>query len=592
MRPAERLFQHLYVVALLIALPVLLIAPLHLARTVSIPIDETLASGQVRFQAAEGRVLEKGEILPVYRFNAGWADSIGEVAVMSVDPSGQVWAQGRPGTFRWPMGLQGSVTAIDSAARQVTVNAGAELGLGPGKQLVFFGPGVDGLKGVITSVEPRSATVAFAGSLPPLGAHATIFTVPNTINYCASDRLLRIEQVVFFLTLLLLAWRFVDPVRWGRLVAGVAALLRLLARPRRLWLAVLSAPVLYLTARFLLSAWNYLVQALHGVFRGIGFTPTLPEQTLAIPAFAVVALGFLALWLFTRQNPWSVLRQRLGFRPPTTDKPPWSWLARLGVPREAVVWLLHLVVVIAFARTLGGFLKANTEALISMAWPDLKADFSSVGGTFHTLSRMLSVSPTWYRLDVTVGALNLILFDITIAGAMFGYAYGVISFPWKRDCVKNVDFTAVGWLLNAICYGALLGDPLWRVLPRLAGERPGIVDGPLGTATLIGALLLNLLYTITVLNLWTRFGVMVDKGVENRLAYRVVRHPSYTLEGVMFALLKLPAASAPIAFVGLGTYVFLYWIRSERDDDFMTASNPDYRKYKKLVRYKFLPGLV
>jgi hypothetical protein len=592
MRPAERFFRHLYVVALIIALPTLLIAPLHLARTVSIPIDETLASGQVRFQAAAGRVLEKGDILPVYRFNAGWTDSIGEVAVMSVDPSGQVWAQGRPGTFRWPMGLQGTVTASDPAARQVTVNAGAELGLGPGKELVFFAPGLEGLKGVVASVEPRSCKVAFGGQLPPLGAHATIFTIPNTINYCASSTLLRVEQVVLLLTLFLLAWRFADPKRWERLVAGAASALRFVARPRRVWLVLLSAPVLYLAARFVLSAWNYFVEAFHGIFRGLGFTPKLPEQTLSIPAFALAALGFVALWLFTRKNPWSVLRKRLGYRPPTADKQPWAWLARLGVPREAIIWLLHLVVVIAFARTLGGFLKANTETLISMAWPDLKADFSSVGGTFHTLSRMLGTSPTWYRFDITAGALNLILFDVTIAGAMWGYAYGVISFPWKRDCVKNVDFTFVGWLLNAICYGALLGDPLWRVLPRLAGERPGIADGPLATATLVGALLLNLLYTITVLNLWTRFGVMVDKGVESRFAYRVVRHPSYTLEGVMFALLKAPAASSPIAFLSLGTYMFLYWIRSERDDDFMTASNPDYRKYKKLVPYKFLPGLV
>jgi protein-S-isoprenylcysteine O-methyltransferase Ste14 len=499
------------------------------------------------------------------------------------------------------MGLQGIVTEVDRAARQVTINAGAELGLAAGKEIFFFAPGTEHLKlppgaeppkGEIATTEPRSAKVAVRGPLPPVGTHATIFTVPNTINYCASDALLNAERLAVVLTFLVILWRFRHPPSWARMVAGFAALVRLIARPRKLWLVLLSAPVLYLSARFLLSAWNYLVYALRGLFRTVGFTPKLPEEPLAIPTLVVAALAFLAIWLRTGKNPWSFLRERWGFRPLDMDRPPWSALKRLGLSREVVVWALHLVVVAAFARTLGGFLYNNTLALISTAWPNLHADFSSVGKILATLGKMVTTAPTFYRLDITIEALNLILFDITIAGAMWGYAYGVISFPWKRDCVKNVDFTPVGWLLNAICYGALLGAPLWRMLPPLEGTRPGVADGPLAMATLLGGLLLNLLYTITVLNLWTRFGVMVDKGVENRFAYRVVRHPSYTLEGVMFALLKLPAASAPAAFASLGIYVFIYWIRSERDDDFMTASNPDFRKYKKLVPYKFLPGLV
>jgi protein-S-isoprenylcysteine O-methyltransferase Ste14 len=105
-------------------------------------------------------------------------------------------------------------------------------------------------------------------------------------------------------------------------------------------------------------------------------------------------------------------------------------------------------------------------------------------------------------------------------------------------------------------------------------------------------LLLNLLYTFSIWNMGTMFGVMVDKGVRRSLMFSVVRHPCYTLEGVMLALLSLGQVSELRAFVPLVVNIFLYWLRSERDDDFMGASNPDYVGYRNEVRYKYLPGLI
>ncbi len=87
------------------------------------------------------------------------------------------------------------------------------------------------------------------------------------------------------------------------------------------------------------------------------------------------------------------------------------------------------------------------------------------------------------------------------------------------------------------------------------------------------------------------FGVMADKGVRTTLFYGVVRHPSYTLEPMMFCLLHAPGLSGPLPFLAVSSYFFKYWLRSERDDQFMGIANPDYRDYREKVPYKFIPGL-
>ena len=84
---------------------------------------------------------------------------------------------------------------------------------------------------------------------------------------------------------------------------------------------------------------------------------------------------------------------------------------------------------------------------------------------------------------------------------------------------------------------------------------------------------------------------MVDKGMVENGFFSVVRHPSYTLEALMFAVMFAVGVSGPIAWVGLFAHPMLYWFRSERDEQFMTEANPDYAPYKQKVRWKFIRGL-
>ena len=152
----------------------------------------------------------------------------------------------------------------------------------------------------------------------------------------------------------------------------------------------------------------------------------------------------------------------------------------------------------------------------------------------------------------------------------------------------------MGWLTNAICYGPLLGAALHRVLPDpdYVGAHPTLTEGPLFYAMLGVEIGLNALYTATIWNLGPRFGVMSDKGLETRGFYAVVRHPSYTLEALMFAVMLLPGLSGGLQWLAVSSFFVKYGFRAEREDHFLSVSAPEHAAYRRAVPDKFVPGLV
>ena len=71
-----------------------------------------------------------------------------------------------------------------------------------------------------------------------------------------------------------------------------------------------------------------------------------------------------------------------------------------------------------------------------------------------------------------------------------------------------------------------------------------------------------------------------------------IRHPNYTLEGVMFLFIYMKALTTGLNWFGVLFFFVLYWIRSEREDAFMAASNPEYAEYRQKVPWKYLPGVI
>lgn len=181
------------------------------------------------------------------------------------------------------------------------------------------------------------------------------------------------------------------------------------------------------------------------------------------------------------------------------------------------------------------------------------------------------------------------LWSITIVGCLIGYGHSIVGVLWGKH-IRNLDFTVMGWITNAACY-PLLGVVIWQMMPPLAGSDPVITQGPLYYLMLVTELMLNIFYTSSIWNLGKRFGVMTDKGVCSSGWYSVIRHPNYTLEALMFVMLELRGATGLPQGAAIGMFILLYYLRSEREDHFMTNANPDYVSYKQQTPYKFVPGI-
>lgn len=588
--------RHAFTLALAAAAWLLLLAPLHQAGTHHVNISRTLADQRVEAPLPAGRAgVEVGDELPVFRFNPNWKRDIGWVRVESVD-DGVIVASYDPDGFAWPMGVQGQVVSM--SGEEATLNIGSEVGLLLDQLVKVF----DGRRQVATLrivyldngralARPEPGTERTVALRDLVGMTATRYSVPNQLAWLAYGEIAALEWISGALVLGLWLWSWFSPLP-GRGLAAAAGVLaatvrRLGGLPHaRTALHVLVGPaVVWALGRFLWLAVLYVVaSALHEV--GVRI-PQLSDGTLGDAGQPVVWLLGAALYYGTLErtgrSPVAVLWDRIRYK-----KVDLSWLP---VPRGFVLWCLHLVVFWFFASTLTGFLGGNLTAIGKLGWAGAELSFRDLGRASESLGHMLTHAPAITSADQVFSMVRYSLWSLTICGCLFGYGHTVASILWTRKAIRNMDFTVAGWITNGMCYGPLFGVVLWKLLPDLSGVDPIIADGPLLWAMRSVELLLNLLYTLSIWNLGKMFGVMVDKGVRTTGFYSVVRHPSYTLEAFMFISMELAGFTGPLQWIAGGSYLFKYWLRSEREDVFMGVANPDYVEYRKAVPYKFLPGI-
>jgi protein-S-isoprenylcysteine O-methyltransferase Ste14 len=383
-------------------------------------------------------------------------------------------------------------------------------------------------------------------------------------------------------------------------------------RPGALVGLTLSAPLYYLLASMTVLGTRWLigngaVRLLRALPGGLGDTlgPSLIQAGGAIPLdggwvlAAVFYLAHLVLLIRGKDHLPVILWSKLRYRPRSVVQRVTKHEAR----QRALVWMLHLAVLYAFAFALIGFLGADVNQMLDFVTPNTVtlrivnpslADPSTIPrwirATAHNVGLFLSTGPASLSFDQWLTVLRLGVWAVTIVGCLVGYVHSLVHVLHKTT-IRNVDFTLAGWFVNAICYPPLLGWLFWTVAPYPYGTSPEVAQGPLLYVLLITEMLFNVMYTASVWNLGTKFGVMVDKGLVDHGFYAAVRHPSYTLEGVMMFLIALKTVHTPAQWAGAALPILLYWLRSERDEDFMAASNPDYAAYRQRVPYKFIPGL-
>jgi len=565
----NRIFYFFYELALLLTLCILFLAPIHMAATRHYNIDKILGPSRVSFTAQDTSSIAPGDVFPVYRFNPDWTSEIGSVMVDSISGH-QVIASFDPNEFRWPMGRQGQVVAVNGSMLKVTMGSG--LGLKPGDMLNLFDARTMAGKIRLQEVHPDYSwanILSMAPGVDPQGLTASEFIYVTQVSFFKAPLVTLVEVGLFIFVLISHCYYFIFCKKPILLSLGNWLRPQYQCIPKILfhWTIniILGVPFIAVMVNFIPRCVVYLsntvINLINSTFHfSIGILNIYPWfNENIIPLYLVAAVTYLSILIWSQRSPILLFWQWVGYK--REEKAVVG-----GVWRDVIIWFLHLIIFYAFGRTLWGFLTGNLNACAGL------------------------MSTKHFTLDHSLLVIRYLLWSVTIVGCLFGYGYSVLGYLYGKR-IRNLDFTAMGWVTNAVCYGPLLGGVIAQMTPSLMGLDPVLAQGPLKNFVLIAELILNFLYTVSILNLGTMFGVMTDKGVRKSGLYSVVRHPSYTLESLMFLMVFFNGLSYSAQWLAMGVFVLNYYVRSEREDQFMAASNPEYKLYQQKTPYKFIPGI-
>lgn len=547
MRLLNTVCSGLVEVALILVITLALIAPVHAAFTTHLPVVQSVDTAHAII-AGDVSHLTVGEAVPVYRFNYSWKTPIGtgyvdtigtNVAQIHVDVAQMHYDLSRNGIIHIANGVP-------------TASVGSKLGFMQGDMLNIFQNGrVIGKARILKlGVDQSIIEVSqHAGSFD--GLTVSSYTVPTEVTLFDNGLVGAIETIFIVGVLALYSGVYLLKRQSPFLLCGAWLTQLRMPHAQFRWLIniVVGIPFVWflgtLSVHLVAYAYSLMAQTSFALF-----DPTLPYVWGAL---ALLYYGYLA-WTF--RSPVLAFWHALSYKKVGAIKEV-SWQRGLSM------WALHLIIVYVFARTLFGFFLADVSAAEAIGSP-------------HTMSDFFAVA-------------QYLIWALTVVGCLIGYGYSVVSVLWGRF-IRNLDFTVTGWLTNAFCY-PLLGVVIWNMVPSFTGPSPIITAGPAFILMLVLGLLLNLLYMLSIFNLGTMFDLMADKGVRSTLFYSVIRHPNYMLEACMFFATEIVGLTSGTEWLVILIFFFLYWIRSEREDNFMTYSNPEYAPYTEKTPYKFIPGI-
>ncbi len=617
------------------------LVPVHVSHTRVLPLPYLEDGRAFELPRPPGFRIGVGDEVPIYRFHGEFQPELARARVVEADAE-RLRCELEPGAALVPPGRHGLV--VGRAGDLFSVDLGTQHGLQPRERLVLFKDWerVGELVVVMPAVDGNPTLTRLgrhhAGKLAPVltgprdnvaGLVASEFTVPTTVVlFSRSPWLIAFEIAAFAVVLALELFLFFR--RGHGLLAALGRSARravqgLGSLPRRglgLAFALAASAALYaFVGGAVVALPGWLAGKLGDVaawlaWWGPGLEPLAratasgasglrqlgqlipPSLRLVLPGALLLAhlawLGRggphlpLALWHALRYEPRWIERR----------------ITRNAKAQLALVWVLHLAVLWAFAYTLVGFLSADFNRAIEFMCPaddqlrlvdaTLARPVSMarwVRATLHNVGVLLGTGVAPLTFDQWLSVLRYLVWGVTVVGCLIGYVHSFVH-ALHLTTIRNVDFTLLGWFTNAICYGPLLAGLLWAVVPWLYGPVPTVAAGPLHAVLGVTELTLNVIYAASIFNMGTKFGVMVDKGLVDHGFYSVIRHPSYTLEGPMLFLVAAKTLGPGLMWVGALMPLLQYWLRSEREEVFLAASNPDFGAYQARVPYKFIRGLV
>jgi protein-S-isoprenylcysteine O-methyltransferase Ste14 len=205
-----------------------------------------------------------------------------------------------------------------------------------------------------------------------------------------------------------------------------------------------------------------------------------------------------------------------------------------------------------------------------------------INNTFH----QINISRTFYWDIATVNAYLVALF-IYLDTLIFCSGY-LLEFDILHNGIKSVEPTVLGWVVCLWCY-----PPFNSFSFRMFDHQIiNIVRPYPAWVTIAMTCLITLLWGIFVwasLALGWKASNLTNRGIVKRGPYRFVRHPAYTVKLILWYIQGIFFGQY---YVGLlAGFTVIYMLRAWTEERHL-SNDPAYGEYKRLVRWKLIPGVL
>jgi protein-S-isoprenylcysteine O-methyltransferase Ste14 len=176
-----------------------------------------------------------------------------------------------------------------------------------------------------------------------------------------------------------------------------------------------------------------------------------------------------------------------------------------------------------------------------------------------------------------------LIFTLDTLVFAFGYTF---EFKSLKNVVKSVEPTFLGWFVTLICYppfNSIVGN----YIPWGSNDYAFFFNDTFTTIARILLVFLLLIYLAATFALGPKASNLTNRGIISRFPYSVVRHPAYISKISVWWITLLPYLSWPFA-LGMLFWTFIYYMRAITEERHL-CFDEEYVKYKKEVKYKFIP---
>lgn len=167
----------------------------------------------------------------------------------------------------------------------------------------------------------------------------------------------------------------------------------------------------------------------------------------------------------------------------------------------------------------------------------------------------------------------------------FGYTFEA---GFLKNKIRSVEPTVFGWVVALASYPPFNGL-ITTYVAWYPTDYPVLESLDATVVLRMSILILLAIYLWATLALGTKCSNLTNRGIVTKGPYAFIRHPAYICKNIAWWLTLIPIMSIPVFFSML-FWSAIYFFRAITEERHLIA-DPDYQKYCKKVKYRFIPGV-